>query len=123
MPRKRISRKRVLNAIPGSGGVISVIARRAGYSWGATRDFIRNDPELAALLQAEEEAVNDLAESILITRLRAGDEAVARWWLAHRRRSVYGDNLDLNASGAIVIRVVREDYREVSDETEPTNPA
>jgi len=120
MPRTRISRRRILNAIPGSGGVISVIARRAGYSWGATRNFIRNDPELAALLQAEEEAVNDFAESVLIERLRAGDEAVARWWLAHRRRSVYGDNLDLNASGAIVIRVVREDYREVSDANEPT---
>ena len=110
MPRKRISRTKVKNAIPGSGGVISAIARATGYSWYGLYKFIHNDPELSEMLRNEEEIINDLAESVLVAKIRAGDETVARWWLAHRRRNVYGDNLDLTAGGAITIRVVREGF-------------
>jgi len=109
MPRKRISRIKVKNAIPGSGGIITHIAKRTGYSWLGVYKFIKNDPELLEMLRNEEEGISDMAESVLISKIRDGDEAVARWWLAHRRRHIYGDNLDLNASGAITIRVVRED--------------
>jgi len=99
MTRPRISRNRIKNAIPGSGGVISVIARRAGYSWLRTRDFIAADPELVEMLRAEEETVNDMAEYTIITKIEDGDENAARWWLTRRRRAKFGDNVDVTSGG------------------------
>jgi hypothetical protein len=110
MPRPKVSRNRIKRAIPGSGGIISRIAQATGYSWITIRDRIEKDEELSRLFREEEEKVDDLAESVLIRRIQDGDEATARWWLARRRRSRYGDNVDLtSAGGALVIRVVYED--------------
>lgn len=106
MSRQRISRARIKAAIEGSGGVISTIAKRAGYSWLRTRDFIYSDSELMALLQAEEETVCDMAESVIVQRIKEGDEALARWWLARRRRTKFGENFDVTTGGRpIVINV------------------
>jgi hypothetical protein len=107
MTRPRISRNRIKNAIPGSGGVIAVIARRAGYSWWRTRDFIAADPELTAMLRAEEETVSDMAESVIISKIRDGDESAARWWLSRRRRGRFGDNVDVTSDGMPIVVNVR----------------
>ncbi|GIV51023.1 MAG: hypothetical protein KatS3mg038_1544 [Candidatus Kapaibacterium sp.] len=118
MTRPRLSRAKIKAAIPNSGGVIARIARRTGHSWGAVRDFIAADEELSRMLRDEEEAVDDLAESVLIQKIREGDEATARWWLSRRRRNRYGDNVSLSGGdGALIVRVVYEDEKEQPEES------
>ena len=95
MTRQRISREKVKQAIPKSGGLISRIATKAGYSWTATRDFIASDEELKLLVKDEEEAIDDMAESAIIKKISEGDEQSAKWWLARRRRVKFGDSLAL----------------------------
>lgn len=100
MPKyERLNRKKITAAIPGSGGLVAVIAKRCGYSWGAVRDFIRGDEELTAMVKDEEETIDDMAESTVISKIKDGDEASARWWLARRRRNRYGDNVDVTSGG------------------------
>jgi hypothetical protein len=99
---RKLSRSKIRAAIPSSGGLIAVIAKRAGYSWGAVRDFIKADPELSAMIQDEEETIDDMAESTVIGKIKDGDEASARWWLARRRRNRYGDSVDVTSGGAPV---------------------
>jgi phage terminase large subunit len=89
----RVNRERIKKAIPGSGGLIAVIAESCKYSWATVRDFIRNDPELALMLRDEEEKIDDAAEKTVINKILSGDEQSAKWWLARRRRSKFGDNL------------------------------
>lgn len=108
MPRTRINRERIKAAIPGSGGIIAHIARQAGYSsWGAVRDYIRADEELAAMVRDEEETVDDLAEATVITKIKNGDEGSAKWWLARRRRERFGDNVDVTSGGEKIEIVVK----------------
>jgi hypothetical protein len=124
MTRKRISRAKIKAAIPDSGGVIAAIARRAGYSWRATRDYINADPELSVMLRDEEETVDDMAESVLIKRIRDGDDATARWWLTRRRRNRYGDNMDVTSNGEVLkfdySRFINTATRPVQDSDAPS---
>lgn len=99
MTRARISRNRIRKAIPGSGGIISIVAQRAGYSWAAVRDAIRADEELSRMMQDEAETVNDLAELTIVEKIKGGDENSAKWWLARTRRSKFGDNVDITSGG------------------------
>jgi hypothetical protein len=109
MPRKRISRAKIKAAIPNSGGIIARIAKTAGYSWGAVRDYIEADPELLQMVRDEEDIVDDVAETVLISKIQSGDESTARWWLARRRRNRYGDNLDLTSKNK-PIQIIGYDY-------------
>jgi len=93
--KRALSRDKVKQAIPKSGGLISRIATKAGYSWTATRDFIAADEELKLLVKDEEEAVDDMAESAIIKKISEGDEQSAKWWLARRRRVKFGDSVAL----------------------------
>ena len=117
MPKyARLSKAKIKAAIPGSGGIISVVCRRTGYSWGAVRDFIRNNPDLTAMLDEEQESVDDMAELTLIEKIRKGDEQTARWWLARRRRNTFGDGVNLEVAGKDggAIEVVLKTIRGVS---------
>jgi hypothetical protein len=105
--RKKFSKRKFKNAIPGSAGLITVIANRVGCSWTTAKKTIAEDPDLMAMLQEEEERVDDMAESVLIQRLRNGDEGVARWWLTRRRRQRYGDAVDITSGGDKITWVVR----------------
>ena len=115
MSTKKLSRAKIKAAIPNSGGLVAVISKRAGYSWGAVRDFIRADAELAAMVQDEEETIDDMAESTVINKIKDGDDASARWWLARRRRRKYGDALDVTSGGDKIELVVR-----YADDNKPT---
>ena len=105
MTGKRLSRAKVKAAIPNTGGLIALICRKCNYSWGAVRDFIRDDPELSAMVKNEEETIDDMAESTVINEIKNGDGSAARWWLARRRRVKFGDNIDITAKieGTIVV--------------------
>lgn len=76
-----------------------IVARKAGYSWGAVREAIRGDEELARMMQDEAETVNDFAELTIVEKIKDGDENSAKWWLARTRRAKFGDNIDLTTGG------------------------
>jgi len=99
MTRARISRNRIKKAIPGSGGIVMIVARKAGYSWGAVRDAIRADEELSRMMQDESETVNDVAELTIVEKIKGGDENSAKWWLARTRRTKFGDSVDITSGG------------------------
>ncbi len=76
-----------------------IVARKAGYSWGAVRDAIRADEELSRMMQDEAETVNDFAELTIVEKIKDGDENSAKWWLARTRRAKFGDSMDITSGG------------------------
>lgn len=92
-----------LDAIPGSGGIIATIASRVGCDWNTAKKAIDKFPEVRAAYEAELETVNDLAESTLIKAIRDGDVASAKWWLTKKRRSVFGDSVDITTGGKPIV--------------------
>jgi hypothetical protein len=112
----KTSRRKIKNAIPKSGGIISVIADRAGYAWNTVRQFINNDPELLRMVLDEEEGIDDLAESAMIVAIREHDRSAAQWWLARRRKHKFGDALDVTSGNEpITLNVI---YKEKPDKAD-----
>ena len=97
---RKISYARIKKAIPGSMGIITRVAHKAGYgSRNIVKNFINSYPELVEMMNDEEEKIDDIAEDVLATRITQLDESTAKWWLSRRRRQRYGDSMDLTTKG------------------------
>ena len=97
-----------IQAIPGSGGIISTIAKRVGCDWSTAKKYLTEYPTVARAYEDECEAVADLAESVLITSIRDGNTQDAKWYLARIRRGKYAERYEFTGEdgGPVTIRVV-----------------
>jgi hypothetical protein len=103
-----------LEAIPGSGGIISTIANRVGCTWKTADKFCKSSeyPNAHDLWLAEREGLKDQSESLVLTNIMLGrkiqsnsklsdeqrivDSGDARWVLSRLGRDRgYGDKLDI----------------------------
>ena len=71
---KKTPLEQVLKAIPGSLGIIGVIAKRLGVDRSLILDYHTKYPEVAKALQDEEEGKKDLIESAFINLVNEGNE-------------------------------------------------
>lgn len=69
-------------AIPGTGGIVTAIARRVGCEWHTARRYIDRHPSVRAAYDAECESVLDLAEAKTIEAIRDGDGTMIRYYLS-----------------------------------------
>lgn len=76
-----------IKAIPGSGGIISTIARRVGCEWHTAKTWIDKSPRVRQVYDDEIESIIDLAESILIKSIKDGDSQDAKWFLARKGKT------------------------------------
>ena len=80
----RYTAAQFIEAIPGSGGIISTIAARVGCAWHTAKKYITTYPTIQRAYDDECEKITDLAESTLIKSIRDGDVASAKWWLTRK---------------------------------------
>jgi len=74
--------KKFVDAIPGSGGVITTIAARVGCTWHTAKSYIEDYKTVAEAYQAECHKITDKAKSNVIGAIITdGDIAVSKWWL------------------------------------------
>ena len=73
--------------IPGSGGIISTIAKRVGCDWFTAKTWIETSPTLKRAYDNECESVLDMAESVLLKNIKDGDSADAKWYLSRKGKS------------------------------------
>ena len=71
---KKTPLEQVLKAIPGSLGIIGVIARKLGVDRSLILDYHTKYPEVAKAIQDEEESKKDLIESAFIDLVNEGNE-------------------------------------------------
>ena len=100
-----------IQAIPGSGGIISTIAKRVGCEWTTARKYINEMPTVKAAYDDECEAVNDMAESTIINSIRNGDTSDAKWWISRKRKDEFSEQTNIVGSGEkgeIIIKVIHD---------------
>jgi hypothetical protein len=108
----RLAKKKVLAAIPDSGGIVTIIATRLGVSWATARAAVDAYPETAQAYADELERMLDLAESKLYDKIQQGDSQDVKWFLSKKgKRRGYADSVDVT-SGGKVIRVTLKDDNE-----------
>lgn len=105
-----------IDAIPGTGGIISAIARKVGCDWKTADSWVNGFPTVRRAYDAECEAMLDLAESVLLKNIKEGDTSDAKWYLTKKgKRRGYGDSMELTGEGGgpvqteIVIRYANAD--------------
>jgi len=103
--------RQFINAIPGSGGIISVIARKIGCDWRTAHRYCTEYSTVRLVYEAEREGVLDLAETKLIEAIRDGDMAAIKFYLTTiGKRRGYTERQEIEHTGAgggpIVINVV-----------------
>jgi len=76
-----IDHQAVLEAIPGSHGIISNIAKKCGHSWHAVKGAIKENPILTKAYDAECEASIDKTENKLHEMIEEGDAGLIKWHL------------------------------------------
>jgi len=70
-----------IEAIPGTGGIISTIAKRVGCSWHTAEKYIREYPSIHQAYKDEKAAVDDKALSNVLKAVSDGDLSVSMWWV------------------------------------------
>lgn len=89
-----------ITAIDGSGGIVSTIAARVGCAWETAKKFIHSHPTVYQAYLDECERINDMAQSVLLKSIKEGNTQDAKWWLAKKRKTEFGDAVDITSGGA-----------------------
>lgn len=76
-----------IDVIPGSGGIISTIARRAGCAWHTAKKYIELYSTVKGAYDDECEAVLDMAESKVIEAMNDGDGPMLRYYLSTKGKA------------------------------------
>ena len=75
-----------IEAIPGTGGIISTISKRVGCSWHTAKKYITKFPTVAKVYRDECEAITDMAELTIIKAIKGNDAQTAKWYLTMKGR-------------------------------------
>ena len=103
-----------IDAIAGTGGIVSAIARKVGCDWNTAKKYIDTYPTVRAAYDAECEAMLDLAESTVLKNIKDGDTQDAKWYLTKKgKRRGYGDSMEVTGEGGgpVTFRVIYERKR------------
>jgi hypothetical protein len=73
-----------IDAIQGSGGIISAIAHRVGCTWHTAKRYITTMPTVLQAYNDECEKLIDRAEAKLIEHINDGDMTAITWYLARK---------------------------------------
>ncbi len=97
---------RVIEAIKGSGAIMSTIARRLEVSWHTAYKWTHKWDATKQALQDEEERTIDLAESTLLKSIESGDIQAAKWYLSTKgKKRGYSERTEITGAEGEPIKV------------------
>ena len=125
-PRKRgqpekASVKKILNAIPGTGGLITDIASKLGVHYHTVLNYEKKYESVRLAIEEEKDKILDNAESNLFIRIKEGDEDTSKWFLARKGRDRgYGEKteqkIEVNADVKVMsLEETVKKYKKVLD--------
>ncbi len=92
---EKASVRKILKAVPGTGGLISAIAAKLGVHYRTVLRY-RDQHELVRhAIEEEREKILDKAESNLFIKIQEGDEDISKWVLARKgKHRGYSEKID-----------------------------
>jgi len=77
----KFTAKQFIAAIPGSGGIISQIAKAVGCDWHTARRYIDAHPTVHLAWEAERNEITDKARHNILMAIDKKDLQISKWWL------------------------------------------
>jgi hypothetical protein len=115
--RPQYTAKRFIAAMPGTGGVISQIARAVGCDWHTAKRYIEEHPTVKLAWEAERNSITDRARWHVLKAIEEGDLPTCKWWLQVMDEE-FTPKASVNTDGRLIIEYVN-DWRASGDDTTP----
>jgi len=97
-----------IDAIPGTGGIITAIAKKVGCAWHTAKKYIDTYATVGQAYQDECEKVLDLAESKVIEMIHASDGQMVRYYLSTKgKRRGYTERQEITGADGEPIQILR----------------
>lgn len=97
---KKYTQETILEAVKGSGAIVSTVARRLQCEWITAKRYIEKWEATQRAFQDEEETILDMAESKLYEAIQNNDIQAAKWILSTKGKSRgYSERQELQHSG------------------------
>jgi len=106
--------ERFIKAIPGTGGIIQVLADRVGCDWHTARKYTREYATVAAAWEAERNRITDKARHNILKAIERGDLQMSKWWLQVMDPD-FVPRTDVRTDGKLVIEYVNDWRASVND--------
>ena len=109
---EKASIKKILNVIPGTGGLISAIATKLGVHYHTVINYTNKYDTVRQAIREEQDKILDKAESNLYIKIKEGDVDASKWFLARKGKDRgYSEKTEQKIEGAIetIIKVQYED--------------
>ena len=103
----------------GCGGIKSVVAQRLGVERSSVQRFLERYPQFNKDLEEAEEAIIELAENKLQTRVEAGDMKAIQFILERRAKKKYAQKQEVEQIGKDPVQLIIEYAKQ--DDQNPTN--
>ena len=101
-----------IEVIPGTGGIVSAIAKRVGCCWNTARKYIDTHPTVRQAYDDECETVLDFAESKVIELMRHDDGQMIRYYLSTKgKKRGYTERQEITGAEGVSplgIQIVRK---------------
>jgi len=80
---EKYTTKQFIDAMPGTGGVISAIADKISKecSWNTAKAYIEKYPTVKTAWENERNKITDRARHNIIKSIHDGDLQMSKWWL------------------------------------------
>jgi len=96
----KLSKKKVTEAIPGTGGILLKIAKKCFVDRGTLWRFLKKYPEMNKLIEQEKEKLIDIAEDSLIKNITEGEFQATKFFLQSKGRTRgYGEHKTIEHKG------------------------
>lgn len=107
-----MTNKTIIEAIKGSGGIISTIAKRLNVSWHTADKYTQRSDATKDALADERESVLDMAEGALYGSIKGGNTQDAKWLLATKgRKRGFNEKQEIEISGGISVTISPTDEK------------
>jgi transposase len=101
-----MKKEKVLEAIRGSGAIMSTIAKRLDVAWHTADKYCHKTEETKQALENEIERTLDLAESVLLESIKSGNTQDAKWYLSTKGKTRgFNEKYEIAHSGNIEINI------------------
>ena len=99
--KPKFTARQFIDAVPGTGGVISTISARVGCHRDTACAYIRKYATIAQAVANEEKAIDDKAKSNVIRDIADGSIETSKWWLRVKMPEEFAPGTKVEHSGKI----------------------
>ena len=104
MGKELFTAKKFIDAIPGTGGIISTIAKKVGCQWHTAKKYIETKPTVKLAYENEKHRVDDAAISnIFKSIIEDKDLGTSKWWASMKLGDEFHSKVEIVRKGYIGI--------------------